>query len=144
MHKVSIVGAVVALSACVTHGGGWNMQASATSGAAIVYATAGGDEVRIACRRNPSDLMVHAGSFRAEPGIADLVIRSAAYGIVLPLAPADGGEGVTAAGPVPDTIYDLLGNGAPMALQYGKQALAAPPLAPANRAAFLAACRASQ
>ncbi len=45
------------LAGCATPSGGWTVQASATAGTAMVYRDVD-LELRIACRRNPSDLFV--------------------------------------------------------------------------------------
>lgn len=136
----------LALCACATvrpepadEASRWALQASATAGAALVHTDAEGREVlRIACRRNPQDLLVVAPWLRDGGGPPLLSIGGAAFA----LNPVEGGPGLTATAPWPSGLPAALMSGDPVTVRQGRRADGphGPPDA-GTAAAFAIACR---
>ena len=117
--------------------GSWTMQASATAGSAMVRVEAGVEVLRLACRRNPADLLVTAERLRPA-GPVSLRIGGATFG----LTPQAGAPMLVAAGPIPETLPAALMGGGPIVVTSGSRRLGPfPALAPQTAAAFAIACR---
>lgn len=136
--------AVLALAGCATAPpreavGRWDMQASATAGAALVHAGADGRErLRIACRRNPADLWVATGELRGSGAPVALTVG----GETFTLTPADAEAGLSASAPLPPALPAALMGGGTVALsQGGRSAGPFPPPDARTAAAFAIACR---
>ena len=70
---------VLALSACSSQPPGqapgtWAIQTSATAGSALIYSEHGDESLRIACRRNPVDVLVTTPRLPGQTGPAHLQI----------------------------------------------------------------------
>ena len=122
-------------------GGAWALQASATAGSALVRTdAAGGEQLRIACRRNPPDLFVATGQLRNTGAI--VLLRAGRT--TVPLTPAAEAEGLAATGPLSDTLpAALMGGGEISVTQAGRRLGPYPAPDEKTAAAFAIACRGS-
>lgn len=119
---------------------GW--QAAVTNtGYAIVRHDANGDQIRLACARQPSRFVVWVAAFnpvaseeRLSVGFDDQVTALVAKS----LAP---GPGVDAEGAIPMTELATLLHGKTVAASYGSQTLSVPAPEPALADAFVEACK---
>jgi len=125
------------LAACGPTPADWRVQSSATAGTAAVL-SARGDEIRIACRRNPADVYVAADGLEAKPDKPAVTLRSGGHGITLPVISTE--HGVEAAGPVTEPLLFMLNGGAGFELAYGGQVIRAPTLNEPAREALAVAC----
>lgn len=116
----------------------WDVQVSATAGAALVQHTpAGVEALRIACRRNPRDLYIASGGLPARAGPLALEVGGRSF----PVTGQTEGPRLTAVGPWPDGLPAALMSGGAVRLALGREtwAYAAPDAKTA--AAFAIACR---
>lgn len=123
--------------ACTSSAGQWQVQNSATAGAAIVLPLRN-SEVRIACRLNPSDLYVATTALGTRDSGGSLVLRSGGHSVELSVLSTE--RGVEAAGPVTGPLLFMLNGRAPMELRYGRRNIRLPALDEATRNAFATAC----
>jgi hypothetical protein len=122
----------------------WSLQVSAAAGVAIVLADeAGGERMRIACRRNPNDLHVSAPAFRKIGSEERLTLGAGdelATLVVVQGAPA--GAPLQAAGELPPAFVEALSQGRQVTASYGASTIGPiDPPADQIRSAFVAACR---
>lgn len=117
--------------------GDWTMQASATAGSAVVWTEDGVEVLRLACRRNPADLLVTSARLGpAEP------VRLRVGGATFPLTPQAGAPVLLAEGAIPETLPAALTSGGAIAVTSGRRRLGPyPALDPQTAAAFAIACR---
>jgi len=121
----------------------WTLQASAAAGAALVHGGSGGPELlRIACRRNPPDLLVVAGTLRPVAGETVLDLGSGAFSVSLTAdLSLDPQAGVQAAGPIPAAFLAALEAGGALSVTYAGQTLKLAAPEPELAGQFVKACR---
>jgi hypothetical protein len=135
--------ALLALAGCATvptsRQGGWTLQASATAGAALVWAdVAGREPLRIACRRNPADLYVASDIARPAAGPVTLHVDEASF----TLTPARDEPRLAATAPMPDALPAALMSAKAVRLTHGAGRTGPFPAPNAKiAAAFAIACR---
>jgi hypothetical protein len=115
----------------------WTVQVSATSGAALVRAEYGSETLRIACRRNPADLLVTAAHPAGRSGPVRLAIGTAAFDLQ---ADADAPM-LAATGPLSAALPAALAAGGTIALHRDGTMAAFGRPDRATATAFAAACR---
>ena len=121
--------------------GGWAMQVSAAAGAALVHTGAdGGEDLRIACRRNPTELWVSATRLR-RIGSEDRLSLGAGNQVTALVADLRAeGAGVEAAGPIAPEFLTGLRTGGEIAISYGSQTVQLSPPESALAQRFADAC----
>lgn len=122
----------------------WTIEVSATAGAALVLNEAGGGErLRIACRRNPTDLYVAVPAFHRIGSEDRLTLGAGDEVMPLVVAPAaTAGASVEATGELSQAFVEAIAAGRPIGAAYGAQqirAVDAP--APDLAQRFAQACR---
>lgn len=120
---------------------GWDLQSSGEGVALALLAANGETVVRLACPSGAHRLIVNVPAFRAVGSEERMSLGSG--GEVATLVADSSGDrrrgGVSATGPVPDTLARLVGG--PIAVNYGAQGSGPHPAPPARAArAFAAAC----
>lgn len=118
--------------------GAWTMQVSATAGSALVWKEAGKEALRIACRRNPADLLASTPKLAGRPGPVRLRIGDASFDL------QSEGEAplLSATGPIPQDLPAALVSSQAMSLQQdGQSVTSARAPDPALAQAFAKACR---
>ncbi|HEY8571851.1 hypothetical protein [Phenylobacterium sp.] len=113
--------------------GRWSLQASATAGAALVFS----DETRIACRRNPPDLLVSAPNGPGTGGKVTLSVGRQTFD----LQGEAGAPSLVATGPLPPGLPAALMSGGPVVIRAGGANLQMPPPDGKLAAAFAISCR---
>jgi hypothetical protein len=121
--------------------GGWAMQASAAAGTALVHtADDGGEDLRVACRRNPAELWVSAPRLRRIGSEERLSLGAGDQVTALVADLQAQGAGVEATGPVAPEFLAGLRAGGDIAVSYGSQTLSLSPPQAALAERFAAAC----
>lgn len=144
MRTPSCRGAAVAclvLAACVAPvpASRWTIQVSATAGAALVLAERGDEVLRIACRRNPADLLLVTPRLAGRAGPVRLQVGTTAFDLH---ADADvDGSVLSASGPPSGALSTALFAGGAVSVSQGGASAAFPAPDPATARAFAAACR---
>jgi hypothetical protein len=118
----------------------WTVHVSATSGAALVRTDHGSETLRIACRRNPADLLVAAAHPAGGNGPVRLEVGTAAFNLH---ADADAPL-LTATGPLGEALPAALTAGGTIVLHRGGAMAAFGRPDSATATAFAAACRNGQ
>ncbi|RAK58607.1 hypothetical protein DJ021_01755 [Phenylobacterium hankyongense] len=119
--------------------GAWSLQASATAGAALVFADGGRDVLRLACRRSPAELYLASDRLKPAHGEVRLDIDSHRFS----LRPTADEPRLAAVGPMPDALPAALLDGGRISVTADGHSLGPLP-APDGKttAAFVIACRA--
>lgn len=116
----------------------WTVQLSASAGAALIQAAPAGHEaLRVACRRNPTDLYVAAPGLAPTPRALTLQVGEKSF----PLTGQTEGRTLAAVGPWPDALPASLMSGGTIRLRLGPQSWAFTAPDAKTAAAFAIACR---
>jgi hypothetical protein len=137
-HAMALVAALV--TGCATPSTPqWALQASATTGAAIVLNDRA-REFRIACRMNPSDLYVSISGEVPRPAARSIALTSGGHSVMLDVT-TTGDEGIVeAAGAADERLLFMLNGNAPIVLEYAGGSFALPPLDELTRGKMAVAC----
>ena len=131
--------AALALAACTDSApsGQWTMQSSATAGSALVLTQNGSEALRIACRRNPADLLVTTPRLAGRRGPARLEIGDTAF----KLRSAGDEPVLSATGPLTAALPLAMASGRAISVhQAGAATAAFPPPERKIAEAFASAC----
>lgn len=135
--KLASGAALGVLMACGPTPADWRVQSSATAGTAAILRVRG-DEVRIACRRNPADVYVGVDGLDGRSEDRTLTLSSGGHTVLLPVIPSE--RGVAAAGQVTEPLLFMLNGGAGFEVAYGGRAVRTPALNERARNALAIAC----
>lgn len=125
------------VSACSTPSGRWRLQASATTGTAIVLGPGDGD-MRIACRRNPADVYVFASRLGRRARGDTVELRSGGHSLRMNVVSVE--HGLEATAPITEPFLYMLNGRAPFEIDDGGRVVRGPALDEATRSAFAEAC----
>jgi hypothetical protein len=118
--------------------GSWRLQASATSGSALVRSEAGVEAVRIACRRNPPDLFISSERLPSSTAPVRLEVGRETFALAATADPM----GLAATAPLPDGLAAAMMAGGEIAVAQDRRRLGPYPSPdPKTVAAFVIACR---
>jgi hypothetical protein len=117
--------------------GEWSQQISATAGSSLTLSSAGQDVLRLACRRNPTDLYLASDRLPAAKGPVRLQIGSHSF----TMSPSGEEPRLAATSTVPAALPAALMSGAPIEVSAGGRTLGPLPAPEAKTAAaFAIAC----
>lgn len=121
----------------------WTFGRSAAGGATLSHDAGSTAEVRIACQRNPDQLLVFAAGLEPIGSEDRLTIGAGGVAHALVADLSLPGPGVTASGSMEPALLDALEAGQPIGLSYGAQQITLGSPGADLARGFAAACRAA-